>query len=423
MSILKILKIVLHELVCFQRKFLWGYTEEKNRIAWLSWEKVCKGRNEGGLGVLDIECWNTALLGKWWDRFGKEEHSIWKKVIVDKFYGGGTVWDVKEVQTRNLSTLWRNIVSLRDERDRGAWMSREGFHWKLGMGDKIKFWKDKWVRTKILNNSFLRLLNLASNRNAKVMKVGHFSNGSWMWKNIWRRKLFGKEKNDEQRLKEILTSGIMLSSQLDQRSWSLYAANGYTISKAYSMMARQSRIMESRTCKRLWNKLIPTKVSCFGWRLLLNGLPTKSSLQKRGILLEEEESICSVCRRNVEDENHLFVQCSKIQDLWMRCYKWWGISIFLPNSISLLCEAHSQGIKKLVKADVWFFIFLVVTWSIWYTRNNIIHNSQQWDEDKILDLIQRRSFAWIRGNSVNTIFSFFSWCNFPSLCVQEITKS
>ncbi|GKV28181.1 hypothetical protein SLEP1_g37265 [Rubroshorea leprosula] len=116
MSIFKIPKIVLHELVCLQRKFLWGYTEEKNKIAWLSWEKVCKGRNEGGLGVPNLECRNIALLGKWWDRFGKEDHSLWKRVIVDKFYGGSTVWDIKEVQTRNASTIWRNIVALGDER-------------------------------------------------------------------------------------------------------------------------------------------------------------------------------------------------------------------------------------------------------------------------------------------------------------------
>ncbi|GKV50356.1 hypothetical protein SLEP1_g57064 [Rubroshorea leprosula] len=170
MSIFKIPKIVLHELVCLQRKFLWGYTEEKNKIAWLSWEKVCKGRNEGGLGVLDLECRNIALLGKWWDRFGKEDNSLWKSIIVDKFYGGSKVWDIKEVQARKASTLWRNIVALGDERGRGARMYREGFRWKLGMGDKINFWKDKWIGIETLRDSFPRLFNLASNRNAKIME-------------------------------------------------------------------------------------------------------------------------------------------------------------------------------------------------------------------------------------------------------------
>ncbi|GLT37027.1 hypothetical protein SLA2020_113690 [Shorea laevis] len=255
------------------------------------------------------------------------------------------------------------------------------------------------------------------------MEVGHFSNNSWIWKNIWRHDFIGRERNEEQRIKEILVRDLALSSQPDQRSWSFDTANGYTVRKAYSLMASQNRIMEPRISKKLWGKLIPSKISCFGWRLILKGLPTKSALLKRGIQLQEEETNCCICRKELEDDNHLFVQCSKIQSLWMRCYNWWGISLPLPNTISFLWEAHSIGIKKLVNSDVWFLIFLVVTWSIWCMRNSIIHNSQQWDEDSTFDLIQRKTFAWIRGRSANTMFPFFYWCNFLSICAQEIPKS
>ncbi|GKV00881.1 hypothetical protein SLEP1_g13493 [Rubroshorea leprosula] len=257
------------------------------------------------------------------------------------------------------------------------------------MGDKIKFWYDKWVGIDSLDVSFPRLFNLALNRNANVMEVGQISNGLWIWRNAWRREPFGRERNEERLLKESLVGGITFSTQPDQRVWSFDTANGYTVGKAYSMMAGQNNILEPRICTRLWNRLVPTKVSCFGWRLLLNGIPTKSGLLKRGVKLEEAETICCICRRDFEDENHLFVQCPKIQSLWMKCYNWWGISLPLPNSIPLLCEAHSFGIKKVVKSDVWFLIFLVVTWSIWYSRNSIIHNAQQWDEGKVARLVKQ----------------------------------
>ncbi|GKV38230.1 hypothetical protein SLEP1_g46166 [Rubroshorea leprosula] len=312
-------KIVLHELVSLQRKFLWGYMEDKSKLAWLSWEKVCRNRSEGGLGVPNLDCRNIVMLGKWWDRFGKEEGSLWRKVVIDKYYEGG-------------------------------------------------------------------------------------------------------ERNEEQRIKEILLRKLVLSSQPDQRSWSFDIANGYTVRKAYSLMASQNRILEPRICKKLWGKLIPSEISCFGWHLILKGLPTKAGLLTKGIQLQEEETFCCICRKELEDENHLFATCSKIQSLWMRCYNWWGISLPLSNTISLLCEAHNIGIKKLVNSEVWFLIFLVVTWSIWHTRNFIIHSSQQWDEDKTFDLIQRRTYAWIRGRSTNTVFPFFYWCNSPSTCVQEIPK-
>ncbi|GKV15232.1 hypothetical protein SLEP1_g26031 [Rubroshorea leprosula] len=393
MSIFRIPKVVLHDLVSLQRKFLWGYTEDKSKLAWLSWEKVCRNRSEGGLGVPNLDYRNIALLGKWWDRFGKEEGSLWKKVVIDKFYGRGSVWDINQTQLRNVSTLWRNIVEL---------------------GEK--------GGTEPLNISFPRLFNLTSNKDALVMEVGQFSNDSWIWKNIWRHDFIGRERDEEQRIKEIILRELVLSSQPDQRRWSFDTANGYTVRKAYSLMASQNRLVETRICRKLWGKLIPSKINCFGWRLILKGLLMKAGILKRGIQLQEEATFCCICRKELEDDDHLFATCPKIQSLWMRCYNWWGISLTLPNTISLLCEAHSIGIKKWVNSEVWFLIFLVVAWSIWYTRNSIIHNSQQWDEDKTFDLIQRRTFAWIRGRSTNTMFPFFYWCNSPSTCVQEIPK-
>ncbi|GKV02363.1 hypothetical protein SLEP1_g14810 [Rubroshorea leprosula] len=216
-----------------------------------------------------------------------------------------------------------------------------------------------------LQRKFLWGYTEEKSRTTNVMDVGHFSNGFWTWRNAWRRKPFGKERNEEQMLKESLMGGLVFSAQLDQRSWNFDATNGYNVSKAYSMLAR--------------------------WDL--------------------------------EDENHLFVQCPKIQSQWMRCYNWWGISLPFPNSTSLLCKAHSVGIKKVVKPDVWFLIFLVVTCAIWYMRNSIIHKAQQWDESRTFDLIQRMTFVWIRGKSTNTMFPFFYWCNSPSSCDQETTRS
>ncbi|GLT47656.1 hypothetical protein SLA2020_213350 [Shorea laevis] len=145
------------------------------------------------------------------------------------------------------------------------------------------------------------------------MQMGQLSNGYWIWKNAWRRDPFGRERSEEQRLKESLASGVVFSSQLDQRRWSFDDANGYTVGKAYSMLAGQNSILVPRICKRLWNRVVSTKINCFGWRLLLNGLPTKSGLLKRGIQLEEAKTVFCICKNELEDENHLFVQCSKIQ--------------------------------------------------------------------------------------------------------------
>ncbi|GKV23714.1 hypothetical protein SLEP1_g33413 [Rubroshorea leprosula] len=312
------------------------------------------------------------------------------------------------------TVIEKNVVEFVQEFSRNDKLAYDCVNWdfldemmtRLGFGEKWRMWIKECLQTASIS----------------ILVNGSPTEEFKMERGIRQGDPIAPERDEEQRIKEIILRELVVSSQPDQRRWSFDTANGYTVRKAYSLMAGQNRLVETRICRKLWGKLIPSKISCFGWRLILKGLPTKAGILKRGIQLQEEETFCCICRKELEDDNHLFATCPKIQSLWMRCYNWWGISLTLPNTISLLCEAHSIGIKKWVNSEVWFLIFFVVAWSIWYTRNSIIHNSQQWDEDKTFDLIQRRTFAWIRGRSTNTMFPFFYWCNSPSTCVQEIPK-
>lgn len=58
-------KKVLKILTQLQRNFLWGGNEERRKIAWVSWEVVCKPKEKGGLGLRDLNLFNLSLLGKW----------------------------------------------------------------------------------------------------------------------------------------------------------------------------------------------------------------------------------------------------------------------------------------------------------------------------------------------------------------------
>ena len=44
--------------------FWCGQTNGKNKIAWLSWDKVCMPKRDGGLGFRDLKSFNLALLEK-----------------------------------------------------------------------------------------------------------------------------------------------------------------------------------------------------------------------------------------------------------------------------------------------------------------------------------------------------------------------
>jgi len=74
-----------------QAKFLWGWGHEGKQISWVSWEKVCRPLQEGGLRIKDVGNFNVALLSKWKWRLGGPELELWREVLKSR-YGFWREW-------------------------------------------------------------------------------------------------------------------------------------------------------------------------------------------------------------------------------------------------------------------------------------------------------------------------------------------
>ena len=64
MSVFKIPNTLYDEMTSMVRNFWWGQMEKKTKMAWPSWDKVCKLKEEGGLGFRDLKTFNFSLLAK-----------------------------------------------------------------------------------------------------------------------------------------------------------------------------------------------------------------------------------------------------------------------------------------------------------------------------------------------------------------------
>ncbi|KAG2695344.1 hypothetical protein I3760_07G009500 [Carya illinoinensis] len=71
------------------RDFLWSGLGEEHKFHLVSWAKVCRPIQSGGLGIKNLRMFNRALLGKWLWRYNMEPEALWK-LVVD--YKHGSLW-------------------------------------------------------------------------------------------------------------------------------------------------------------------------------------------------------------------------------------------------------------------------------------------------------------------------------------------
>jgi hypothetical protein len=67
MSVFPAPKGILQKIRTIQREFLWKGVETRKKWALVAWEKVCKPKRKGGLGLHDPEVTNGTYGEKiWW---------------------------------------------------------------------------------------------------------------------------------------------------------------------------------------------------------------------------------------------------------------------------------------------------------------------------------------------------------------------
>ncbi|XP_058784820.1 uncharacterized protein LOC131659680 [Vicia villosa] len=59
--------------------------DPKKMIHWVCWDTVCKSREEGGLGVKNVQIMNVALISKWKWRILTENDAVWCGILKARY--------------------------------------------------------------------------------------------------------------------------------------------------------------------------------------------------------------------------------------------------------------------------------------------------------------------------------------------------
>ncbi|GJR12603.1 RNA-directed DNA polymerase, eukaryota [Tanacetum coccineum] len=149
---------------------------------------------------------------------------------------------------------------------------------------------------------------------------------------------------------------------------------------------------------------IPIKVNVFLWRAMLNKLPSRVNLDRRGI---DVDSILSpICLGDLETVNHSFFNCVLAKDLWHLLAKWWEMDIPVCGNFAdwfdWLDSLHVPIKVRLVLEGVGGTLM----WSIWNFCNSLIFSSCPPKKEVLWDSIVSQSFLWISSRNPSRKFSW-----------------
>lgn len=88
-------------------KFWWGHKQDVSRIAWMSWQKLGRAKEKGGLGFRDLEWFNMALLAKQGWRLLENPDRLASKILKEKYHPHGTF--LEATLGRQPSYVWRSF--------------------------------------------------------------------------------------------------------------------------------------------------------------------------------------------------------------------------------------------------------------------------------------------------------------------------
>ncbi|GJZ62655.1 RNA-directed DNA polymerase, eukaryota, partial [Tanacetum coccineum] len=139
--------------------------------SWVKWNNVLMDKKCGGLRVSSLYALNKGLMIKWLWKFFVHKDSLWTKVITAIH---GVNGNVSSSGAKAGRSCWLAIVDeVRALHKKGVYVF-DFMNLKLGNGEMVKFWLDRWYEGGILKDLFPRMFAL---ENMKEITVSSKLNG------------------------------------------------------------------------------------------------------------------------------------------------------------------------------------------------------------------------------------------------------
>ncbi|XP_078152115.1 uncharacterized protein LOC144547363 [Carex rostrata] len=222
LSFYKIPILILNEIDRIRRQFLWQGTQSKRKYALMTWQELCIAKQFGGMGILNLQQMNYALLSKWWWRFKDPHYSnLWKSVL-----------QANLSLPLPVSPFWKAVTAI-------SQVCNLGMSYQPGYQGAVSFWEDTWYEYCPLKIRFYQLYNICTTPQVTVQDV-IATQGQCL---RFRRSLTGIIFQEWQQILQIISS-TAFTHDLDQVAWQWDLLGHYTVKSMYLFFNFQGQLKD-----------------------------------------------------------------------------------------------------------------------------------------------------------------------------------
>ena len=150
MSFFETPKGVRKKLAYFRSRFFLQNDEHKRKYRLAKWDILCKPKDQGGLGIHNLELKNIALLSKWLYRMLTAD-GTWQQILRNKYLG---TKPLVQIQWKSGdSHFWASLMKVKTDYLRFRIFI-------IKDGSQIRFWEDAWLGNSPLRVQYPQIYNI-----------------------------------------------------------------------------------------------------------------------------------------------------------------------------------------------------------------------------------------------------------------------
>lgn len=366
------------------RAFLWTGTDTNLSGAKVNWDTVCLPKQEGGLGIKDLQIWNEAAVAKNLWRCFVDTKSLWIKWVHAYRLRGDGIWNINT--PASCSWSWRKLLHIREQ-------VRPHIIHKVGNGTNTLLWHDNWHPFGPLLPRYGERIVQEANSGLRDRVAIYVQNGAWRWP---------LPRSPD--LAEIFETGNSVSTSLepDKVIWDLTCDKKFSIRSLWNF--NRHKVEEVQWSHFVWfSKAIKKHAFCL-WLAIRGALTTQDRIKGWGM---SGANRCYLCGSDEETRDHLFFACDLSSSIWRDILRmclitdgvrtWDDTVIWAANSLK--GRSFAICVRRLALA--------ASVYTLWRERNERYHNNNCKDKRAltifIRDQVRLRvaSFKTIEDTPVN----------------------